>query len=276
MPRRPSSAADSLGAYIRKWRRDHELTVAELADRLGWSRSYLSLVENGTREVGEKLARDLARVLGGSPDFYLDWAKAGADDIAETTLLPLARHQIRSSGEAPAALNLEVKVADPSAVAHHSGVVPRAVAGALPVPLVAEGQGPESLPPGGEPEYVSIDTAVLPRGERFVKPFAWRLSPKGAALAPDILAAGDTVVISQEAGALVEDEIYAVRRGKADIVLSRLRVLKDEVLVLVRKDGSVNDVLPAPRGGLRSFIVGKVAIVIRPVHYAVWKPSSAR
>jgi transcriptional regulator with XRE-family HTH domain len=275
MPRRPSSSPDSLGAYIRKWRRDHELTVAELADRLGWSRSYLSLVENGIRDVGEKLAGDLARVLGGSPDFYLDWAKAGAADIAETTLLPLARHQIRSAGESPAALNVEVRVADPSTVRLQSGPAPKGGTGSLPVPLVAEGRSLERGSAGSEPEYVSIDAAVLPRGERFVKPFAWRLSPRGAALAPDILSAGDTVVISQEAGEPAGDEIYAVRDRDGTILLSRVQI-KDQVLLLVGQDGAVHKALTAQRADPRSFIAGTVAIVIRALHYAVWKPSPAR
>jgi transcriptional regulator with XRE-family HTH domain len=275
MPRRPSSSPDSLGAYIRKWRRDHELTVAELADRLGWSRSYLSLVENGTREVGEKLAGDLARVLGGSPNFYLDWAKAEAADITETTLLPLARHQIRNAGESHPALNVEVKVADPSTVRLQSGPAPKGGTGSVQVPLVAEGKSLERGSAGMESEHVSIDAAVLPRGERFLKPFAWRLSARGAELAPDILAAGDTVVITQEAGEPAGDEIYAVKDRDGTILLSRVQI-KDQVLLLVGHDGEVRKVLTVQRADPRSFIAGKVAIVIRPMHYAVWKPSSGR
>ena len=278
MPRPPSSKPGSLGAYLRRRRKVRGLSVAQLAEKVGKSRSYLTLIENGIRDVGEDLAKALARALDDRPDLYTAWARveaAGgrASDWETATLEPLARKELWCPGDAPRALDVDVSVAKASAVFHQRGRLPRASAGLALVPLVSEGTKLQTTPRGDNVEYVRLDPGLLPQGERLVKPFAWRLTEGGVGHAPDILEPGDTVIISQDPGEIVENALYAVRGRKGAILLSRIQV-KTDVLLLMGAGGTVLDALHVPKGSQDSLLVGKVVIVIRPWRYAVMRPGA--
>lgn len=280
MPRPTSATPTPLRAHIRRRRQARGLSVAQLASRLDKSRSFLSLIENGDRDVGEDLVKEIARALDDSADVYVELlqeesARRGSSDLEESVLKPLARSELRLPDEAPRALNVQVQVAKPSAVAQHHGRLPQERAGFPPVPIVEEGTRLGLTPRGDAVDYINIDPSVLPDGERVVKPFAWKLSVAGAEHASDILAPGDTVIISQAPGEIVEDEIYAVRGRDEGLVLSRVQV-KGDVLLLMRPDGTVHDALPTRKGSLDSLVIGKVVIVIRPWRYTVLTPQSKR
>lgn len=280
MPRKPSSSAGSLGAHVRKRRLESGLSAADLAAKLGMSRSYLSLIENGDRDVGEKLARKIARALGDQPDLYVEWAREEAArprtaDDGESMLESFARNELRRRSDVPGALNVEVKVAKPSSVSHGRGRTAGDESITLAVPVVEEGTLPDPLPRGDDARYVRIDRAVLPAGERLDRPFAWEIASQGAALAPDILEPGDTVVVTQDPGDIVADELYAVKLDEGAVLLARVQI-KDQVLLVMQPDGSVYKALHAGRRAVTSRIAGKVVVVIRPWRYTVLMPKLKR
>jgi transcriptional regulator with XRE-family HTH domain len=279
MPRPPKDKGLTFGSYVRQRRLARGLSVADLAEQLGMSRSYLSLIENGDRAASEALAKEAARALGDPPGRYMDLvrleSRGGVADLDSTTLEPLARVELWPEGEGPGRLNLEVKLAKPSAVAEQRGRLPQTASRVPPVPIVEEGTRLESLPRGAEVEFLTIDPAVVSDRETLVRPFAWRLSETGAAHAPDILEPGDTVVITQEPGDIADDEIYAVRDRDDVIVLSRIQI-KGDVLLLMGPDGTVRDALPARKGSPLSRVAGKLVIVIRPWRYAVLRPHAKK
>lgn len=51
-------------ANMKKLREEKGLTLRELSPMVGVSASYLSLIENGKRELPVKLAKKLAEILG--------------------------------------------------------------------------------------------------------------------------------------------------------------------------------------------------------------------
>ena len=272
----PRGQSPSFGSYVRQRRLAQGLSITELAEKLKVSKAFISLIESGRRRVDEPFARKLARALADAPELYADYARAervwpgSASDLDESTLGPLARTEMRGSGEVPPALNVQVKLAKPSAVTYQQSRLPP-----NGVPIVAEGTCPEARPRGDEVECVRLDEEALPKGERMKNPYGWRLSETGRKYAPDILKVGDTVIISQDAGKVVEDEIYAVRRPDGLIVLSRVQI-KGEVLLLMTADGAVTDALHAQGDDPESLVVGKVVIIIRPWRYAVLTPQAKR
>lgn len=58
-----------LGQYLKKYRLDRNLSQAEMADQLGTSQSYYSLLENDTRKPGIRLIRKISSLLGTEPSF---------------------------------------------------------------------------------------------------------------------------------------------------------------------------------------------------------------
>lgn len=63
----------SIGLKIKKIRIGLDLTVWSLSQRLGVSRSYLTLMENGERHLPKKLVGKLAKALRLSEETIYDW-----------------------------------------------------------------------------------------------------------------------------------------------------------------------------------------------------------
>ncbi len=53
--------------YIREWRRHRGLTQAKLADAMGISRSYLTMIERGDRRYDQPFLESAAEVLQCTP-----------------------------------------------------------------------------------------------------------------------------------------------------------------------------------------------------------------
>jgi transcriptional regulator with XRE-family HTH domain len=58
--------------YLRQWREKAKLSQEELADRVGTTKSVISLLENEKRPLSSKWLRKLAEALGTTPGRILD------------------------------------------------------------------------------------------------------------------------------------------------------------------------------------------------------------
>ena len=61
----------SFGGKLKKARQSQNMTLDEIAKKVGLSKSYLSLVENGVKEPSQETIRKLAKALGGNEE---EWA----------------------------------------------------------------------------------------------------------------------------------------------------------------------------------------------------------
>jgi transcriptional regulator with XRE-family HTH domain len=78
---------ESFGAWLRRRRQEENLTLRELAEKLGVTHPYLSQVENGVATPGEELARKAARLFGASEEEVVFAAREVAKlirDLKET------------------------------------------------------------------------------------------------------------------------------------------------------------------------------------------------
>jgi transcriptional regulator with XRE-family HTH domain len=60
---------------LKKWRFENDMTLVELAERLGVTNGYLSLLENRQREPSIRLARQISKITRGKvriEDFVSD------------------------------------------------------------------------------------------------------------------------------------------------------------------------------------------------------------
>jgi transcriptional regulator with XRE-family HTH domain len=93
------SALDSVGPRLRKVREQRGLTLSEMAERTGISKSTLSRLENGQRKPSLELLLPLAQVyrvplddLVGAPDVGDPRIRLKARQVNGRTVLPLTRH----------------------------------------------------------------------------------------------------------------------------------------------------------------------------------------
>ena len=131
------------------------------------------------------------------------------------------------------------------------------------MPIYSEGTDPASR----NPEIIGQvcpKRGLLPLKARLVRPFAYRLSGDGVRRVWKTLKEGDTVVITQEPGPVISEEIYAVRHGDK-VILSKV-LEKGTALLLLSDEGQAHiEMLPAPRqGGIHTLLAGRVVASIRP------------
>ena len=102
---RRSGAAGDLGAILRGYRRASALTQQQLADMLGYDRTYISMIESGRRNLTDRgtlahIARTLAippHVLGIAGPDDADFAAMLAFGASVIRLAQLARHSGRAA-----------------------------------------------------------------------------------------------------------------------------------------------------------------------------------
>lgn len=68
---------------IKQVRTNAKLTQTEFADKLGLTKNYISLVENGNREPSERTVNDICRIFNVNPV----WLRTGAGE----PFVPLSR-----------------------------------------------------------------------------------------------------------------------------------------------------------------------------------------
>jgi hypothetical protein len=139
----------------------------------------------------------------------------------------------------------------------------------LRVPLLPEGttleQAGRAARRAGAP-HVQLDPVVVPPGETLRDAFAWRLGAAGVARISDLLAPGDTVVVSRAPvpERFRSDQVWLVAWQGA-LVLTRL-VRKGGVLLLTAPAGSdeTTEVLELKAGqGIEDVVRGKVVVALR-------------
>lgn len=118
---------------------------------------------------------------------------------------------------------------------------------------------------------VRIKESVLPPREldHLLRPFAWRLSGAGAERVEHLLRPRDLIVISEDLKQLESGEVFAVRHNDG-ILLSRILQKGNVTLLLSSKGESDIEVLEKHEAG--SALIGRVALVIRAWHYAIFSP----
>jgi len=254
-------------------------SIRQFAEELGVSATFVSLVEAGKKTPSEDLAARWTELLGINPRVFLAWIRSRPREDVQAALQGSAEY--RYIQEDP---NVQVRVAGFDQIGFESATPqgkPRrtpearspqsASEGVLRVPLIREGVDPSTEP---EPlDYVTVQEELL-RGERLVRPFAYRLSSQGVMRVFRTLQAGDYAVVSRESGPPDRREIYAVR-VRNRIVLGRVMERCSDILLLLSDQGEAEiEALRAEGGKARSLIVGRVVAAIRPLQYSVVKPTS--
>lgn len=252
-------------------------SIRQFADELGVSANFVSLVEAGRRTPSTETAARWAELLGINPRVFLAWIRSRPREDMQGALQGSAEY--RYVQEDP---NVQVQVAGFDQIGFEAVALqgrPRrtpaaksptsAREGVLRVPLVHEGTDPSTEPL----DYVTVQEELL-RGERLVRPFAYRLSAQGVLRVFRTLQAGDYAIVSRESGPPDRREIYAVR-VRNRIVLSRVMERGSDILLLLSDQGEAEiKALRAEGGKARSLIVGRVVAAIRPLQYSVVKPTS--
>jgi transcriptional regulator with XRE-family HTH domain len=141
----------------------------------------------------------------------------------------------------------------------------------LNIPLFLEGAHPAD----SKAEMLGnlrVNKKVVPQKEveHLVNPFAWRLSGHGTRRVHRLLRPRDLVVISEDLKKLEFKEIFAVRH-QDELVLSHI-LRKGSVTLLLSSQGE-SDIEVLEGEDPESALVGRVALVIRAWHYAVFSPT---
>jgi transcriptional regulator with XRE-family HTH domain len=255
-------------------------TTRTLAEKLGVSAAFVSLVENGQKTPSDEVAQEWAKALDVNPNIFAAWARSKRRSDPQNMMLGEAEYRYLQNDP-----NVQVQMADIDQIGFESIPSDRTELrqrqlelrlepkeGVLRVPLIPERADPDADP---KPlEYVTVQEELL-QGERLVRPFAYRLSPQGVLRVSRTLHPGDYAVISREQRSIEPQEIYAVRVRK-QIVLSRV-IEKGPSLLLMSDQGQGDiDIVNSEDGKTRSLIVGKVVVAIRALQYSVVKPSGSR
>lgn len=114
----------SNGDRIRAWRTANDLTLSELADKVGTSKAYLSQIENGLRPASEAIIvalRALGLVLESKQEVKRVSVRSSGDVI-----VPLYRTSVRAGTGAPI---FEEDVEQFNVTEHYSGTVVYEVSG---------------------------------------------------------------------------------------------------------------------------------------------------
>jgi hypothetical protein len=216
----------------------------------------------------EEMALEWARLLDINPKIFAAWVRSKQRRDPQQVMQGQAEFRYWQSNP-----NVTVKMAELDQIGFESAdqehPVLREIDNFLPpvadafrVPLLHEGQDPTGEP---EPlEWITVQKELL-KGERLVKPFAYRLSSTGVERVFRTLHAGDYAVISRDQRPLERDEIYAVKM-KDKVVLSRVIQKGSDLLLLLSDAGEAEiEALRAEGGKARSLIAGKVVAAIRPL-----------
>jgi transcriptional regulator with XRE-family HTH domain len=70
-----------MSPFIREWRRHRGLTQQGLAEQIGITRSYLSMIETGARPYRPEIVAAATAALGCTPEDLIEGGPAKADDI---------------------------------------------------------------------------------------------------------------------------------------------------------------------------------------------------
>lgn len=257
------------GQKIQDRREKAGMTVVALAAELGVTPGYVYLIESGTKIPLQPVAVKLAEILKDDPEVYTVWAHAGRRRLATAhDAADKLEELLRAEGvDVGVVTGDEVRftrrrrgTGQRRSESDASGDTPNP--SVIAVPIIPEGSLPESQPADSD-GYVEIQANVLPPHDAPTSPFAYKMTEDGARRVGRVLRAGDTVVISREAGPPTRNAIYAVNVGEK-VALSKI-VMKPRVLIMLSDEGEEQiDGIPIEGpDDLRTALVGRVVAVVR-------------
>jgi transcriptional regulator with XRE-family HTH domain len=238
---------------VRRRREERGLPGYVLAQRLGISPSYVSLIESGKKVPGEDIARRMAEALDDDADLYAAWAhSSGVNDLDGYTnrLMrlrayasdPTLQRQLRSGEDLaepdtpPSAKAAALASIVPRLFRSKARAVQEAQVGLEPdlvvIPLLDEGADPAApaseRKDAGQP--LRLDPRLFADDDRG-RLFAYRATPDMARRAGGSIRLGDWLILTSRVDPADTQGIFAVR-SNGRIVLSPILVKGREVLLL--------------------------------------------
>ena len=275
---------DQLSSKLRevlyRRRKEKRWTVRDLAAAAGISPSYVSLIENGHKSPDPATLERIGKALGLDREFLdalvtLQGRPADphvAMDAAEVLMAKLAETDAASGLPGDMMVGAAYSFAEPRsspALMNYSAALrtelPEADRYVVAIPMLEEGNEPETRPGERERRPLWLDRQVLPEREELQGAFAWRLSSKGLQRIRGVYRRGDIVVISPVAWA--PDNIHPLMvfavRYEGDVVLGRIAWTGAE-LVLGSSGTAAPAVIPA-RGeaALQKLVAGRVILAVQ-------------
>ena len=249
---------------LKETRQKRGFSVRELAGRLKVNPAYISLVESGTKIPDEATAEEWAKALGLDVDIFRAWVRAWREQDPSRSSERYAEYQTLSANP-----ELQVMVAGTDQVQFEKSMPEKrsSKGDAIRIPLLPEDADPDSgVPPL---EWITVEPELLASVEKPRDPFAYRISSRGVERVNRTLQAGDYAILTRRVMPLEPDEIYGVK-SEGGVVLSRIVLKGDRMLVLLSdQDSQQIDVVQSEDENVKSLIVGKVLVVIRPWKYTV-------
>ena len=264
--------------YLR--RKEKGWTVRDLAAAAGISPSYVSLIENGHKSpdpatlerIGKALGldrefldalvtlqgrpADLEVAMGAAHTLMTKLAEADEAGGIPADMMLGARASLAESGSSPALMNYSAALRTE---------LPEADRYVVAIPIVEEGNEPDTRPGERERRPLWLDRQVLPEREELQGAFAWRLSSRGLQRIRGVYRRGDIVVISPVAWSADKIHplmVFAVRH-EGDVVLGRIAWTGSE-LVLGSSGTAAPAVIPAKgEPALRKLVAGRVILAVQ-------------
>ena len=275
---------DQLSSKLRevlyRRRKEKRWTVRDLAAAAGISPSYVSLIENGHKSPDPATLERIGKALGLDREFLdalvtLQGRPADphvAMDAAEVLMAKLAETDAASGLPGDMMVGAAYSFAEPRsspALMNYSAALrtelPEADRYVVAIPMLEEGNEPETRPGERERRPLWLDRQVLPEREELQGAFAWRLSSRGLQRIRGVYRRGDIVVISPVAWA--PDNIHPLMvfavRHEGDVVLGRIAWTGAE-LVLGSSGTAAPAVIPAKgEPALRKLVAGRVILAVQ-------------
>lgn len=288
IPRRIAERREELG-----------LAAYELAKRAGISPSYLSVIEAGYKVPSERVAMEIARVLGDDPELYRAWVESAGDHDLDSRVERLERMRQVRSPEMHRSLaasregmrewqerrrSLASKgrgfLARIGLVDDRASAAPSERMAVVRVPLLEEGTDPQDA--AGTGDTIALDASLLDDAQDRDSLFAYRVSSRSIGNVSDAVSPGDVLVFAADPEGIDPGAIYAVR-VRSRIVLSRVAYTKPTLLLMPGQ--TPQSPTPIPVGderALRAALAGVAVASIRswpkpaPVEPLAMSPSLGR
>ena len=252
-----------------------KLTAYQLAERVGISPSYVSMIETGKKVPAEDVAMRIAQVLGDDPELYGAWAHDAREDLRSTLTHLNRASRYRDSQELQNRLargddvDTWEEFDQPFPLSTDSSSTPSANAAAaghpdfISIPVLEDGAdpGPDPVASDHVVEVLQLHARMLP--DRPERPFAYRPAVTMVRRVHPLIHAGDLVILDAARTRISPETVQAVRFRGA-ITLSRVVVKGHALLLLPAGDSSDFDVvdLDGP-DALDLLLAGTVVVTIR-------------
>lgn len=285
-PRRTNPAAQAIGQFMRDRREALGLSVRDLAHALGVSEPYIYLLETGRKELHYAMAQQMAQVLRIDEALLVDWVKehrprsylsalehraeGGTKEREPRRLVRRPRRRDEESGFAQRAerpLDSAAEYLARFGRMREPQPRPAGERGLLQIPLFEAGRPPHE--DEGAAAYLPFERRLIAPDEDPDALFAYTVDWRMARRVPDVLAEGDTVILTREAWPLRPRAVYAVNMSGV-IELARVSMPRD---VLIVEDGpdqrhqgvriALEDVVQGDRLHPASRLVGRVVATVR-------------